>query len=456
MTLATQDLTLAAATLSGGARLLAAGSGYPARITPADDTYFEQILNTNSLSGVAIDPDKLHIWIVASSTTIRKIRISDGSVIATFTSNASSGGTRNITTAQNLYRLGTLIYFANASTGNYLGVIDTAAMTCQLYAQATVVSPVVAIPDGTGKVWARTGNTGAQPFSEFTLSGTGDTATATATGRTFSNGYGACPDGGAGVYIYFTNSTNVVRYKISDGTTTTNTVGTTNFPGILGFGNTFRNTVWDYSLAQPLVWQGNAIWSRFKPDLSAIDGPALGLPEYGFSNPSNSNMCATPYAWSDDGLLQAWIVTRSATTTGINDSIKTRSLGVQRARWTYAPGQGGTLKKIFVPGDLANIRGLISNPPAVNSLAFGAASFDYRVTKVFYQIGAAARVEYKGGDLAAAFLASDTLTIDVDFQYSDAIPKSPAPYVGGDSGEGLLLLYDTAVTRRRNRLAQGM
>jgi hypothetical protein len=464
MTLALQDLTLAAATLSGGARLVAAGSGLPQRITTADDKFFSASSMGNTTAtrnGVAFDPDGLHFWIVAgttagASTGFRKIRISDGAVITTITGNTSDGGTRVITSPQSLTRRGNKLYCANSGTGNYLCEYDMVTGICRMYSQATLTGPSYVISDGTN-LWARTGALTSQAtLQEFTLAGTGNAAAATATARTIATMFDAAVDN-AGVYLYASISTGVTRFKISDGTTATFTPATPsiNFPGYNS--NTIRNLAWDTVEDKLIVRHGGLdTWWYVNATFDGAEKRAFGLFELGgiIAEISTTSMVRSPIAWSDDGKQLAMAAVESGAQISTVLNVRVRNIAVQRARWTWTPGQSVTLKSLRIPGDLGNVRGYMSDQSSVP--AFYSAVDDHRKSRVYYQVNAAARVEYKGEDLSVALAAADVLTVDVDMQHLVTHPHFVPPFVGGDTGEGVRVLYDTAITRRRNRLQAGL
>lgn len=458
--MATQDLTLASATLSGGARLVTAGSGLPTRLTTADDLYFTSAalgLAATNRGGVCFDPDNLHIWIT-TATALRKIRLSDGAVIANITSNASDGGTRTIASPQSLVRRGNKLYAGNTGANNWLIEVDMPTLVCRLYAQvaglgAVVTAPYHVISDGTN-LWARTGNNTSGTYQEFTLSGTGDTATATGTARTFGGGtcFEAFVDN-AGTYIWTSAATVLSRIKVSDLSVTSFTFTSTTMNLPSHNSNTMRGAAYDpledKMVAHPV---GSDTWWYVKQDVSGAEKRLGGVWEQGGALAEvGTTYKRSSLAWSDDGTMFAHFSVGSGFT---HEDIRVINVGVQRARWTWTPGAACTVKRFTVPGEFGNMKGIMSNMPATPG--FFSTLADFRKTRLFYSVNGGARTEYFGGQLSLSLAAGDVLTFDVDFQHLVVHPTMFAPYVGGDSGEGPQISYDSAVIPRRGRVLGGM
>src|SRR5574343_349307 len=456
-------LTLASATLSGGMRIAAAAGGLPQRLTVQDDLLLNKVgALGNGLGGVCLDPDGLHVWVstYTVSNSVKKIRLSDGAVIATFTNNSSDGGARTITGPSGLYRRGTKIYFANVNTPYHLGEIDTQTMVCRLYSNAVVTGPVHFASVESGKAWVRATPSGNATYSEVTLSGTGDAAAVAATGRTVAGSYGVCSDGGGGeygasaTYAVFATSSTVTRFKLSDGTTTT-FAGTSNFQQSAISTGVARGIYFDPILQRVVVANvnGSNEWIVLNAAFSGTEGRVWGPAEMG--GPilvQGSNYLPSLVSFSDDLSRCAFASWNIDTAPSETTSVRSINLATQRARWSWTPGRAAVVDSIVMPGLHGNARGAIEQVPPSPSFLSGV--YDHRKTRFWYSFdGGANRTEFSHADqLSLAVGAAQTLTIDVDMRVGPDKPLGPRPWIADAGGtNGPVLLYSIAEPTRRLR-----
>lgn len=457
------DLSIASATLSGGARSVASGGGYPARLTTQDDSYYSPTSLGSAAAGkggIAFDPDNLHFWILVgttagASTGLRKINIASGSVVTTITGNGTDGGTRAIVSPQGLTRRGNELSFASSGTGNYLCKYNMVTGIMRMYSQATVAAPYHVVFDGTC-LWARTSSTSSGTYQEFTLAGTGDSAAATATANTVASAWEMFVDV-AGTNAYFLLSASVTKYTLATHVVASTYTPATvyNFPGYTG--NALRGGFYDHLEDKVVVRQTNSDnWWYINSAFTGSEKRFMGMFEHGgaVAEGSATSIPRSCVALSDDGTKVGFITPEGGVSAALPTAVKIRNIGVERARWTYTVTAAGQLKTIFVPGDLANVNGVISNLPSPATW-FGSAT-DFRKTKVFYSLNGGARTEYKGETLSLALAVSDSLVIDVDMQHLVTHPHAFAPFVGGVNGEGVRLSILPTNTPRRGRIQGGI
>lgn len=443
--------TLAEAILTGGAQLAIADSPLPARVMPGDGNQLEAILSASH--GVAWDANNTHVW--ANTTSgVRKYLPSSVTPLATFINNSTVGGTRTVVTPQGLTRgvassgvFGNKLHFAGSGAGNFIAEVDTAALTCQVYSQATVTAPYHVVMAEAGKVWVRTGATTTGTYTEFTLSGSGDAAVATPTGRTMPGGphYDMAADALGNVFMV--TSANIInKVRLSDLVT----IATLTPPGSVvtqlpGYG-TWRACAYD--AVRGRLYFGNNVsfgdsWHSATSALIFEDRAFSQIEHSGFAAGQSTVTHRTPIAFSDDGTKVAFtcLATGAATIT----SVMVKNLAIENARWEWTPGVVGTLETIAVPGDLAARSGKIPFMPAVTSLRTHKV---YKPARVYYQIGAAARVEYFGGVIGAAITAADKVGVEVDFQFALDDYFGPRPWVadGAGAGPSAVVSWTPAVT----------
>jgi hypothetical protein len=460
-----KSFTLASATLSGGMRSAVATGTRPARLVEALDKYFLGIGSTSSTGvGITMDPDGLHFWFSDSTNNrIRKIRISDGATITTFTSNASDGGTRVITTPRGLTRRGNFIYGANAGANNYIIQIDTVNLVCRLYSNSLVTAPSHAVSAASGLVWVRAG-TGATSgtYNEMSLSGTGDSAAAVAAAgaRTQASMYDCVADE-TGTYMYFQNGTTITRLTLSSNATVVFTNYTSTTADLPGYGlSAFRNGMaMDRVLNQPIFANSStSLWDRLKADASDVDATAFSVAQFGSPVALyNSSGIRTPFDIMADG---SGMIMFAFTNSGLASSPVANAayinLGVQRARWSWTPGAAVKLLRFLVPGYQGNQLGDIENMPGTPAML--QAEYNFKRTKMYYSLdGGATRYEVDNGSDNTLYAdgrpllvtASQTVTFDVDIQRNIYHPWGPRPFIGGPGGEGPTIDYQRTEPRRR-------
>ena len=451
-----KTLALANATLSGGMRSATATGTRPARLVEAADKSFASIASTTSVStGIAMDPDGLHFWFSDSvNNRVRKIKISDGSTVTTYTSNASDGGTRNITTPSGLTRFGNLIFCANRGANNYIIVIDTVNNWCRLYSNSLVTAPSHVVSGAALLCWVRAG-TGATTgtYNEMSLSGTGDSAAAVAAGgaRTKATQYDVVADE-AGTYLYFTDGATITRYKLSDSSTTTLvSIG----PAVQGayprYGNNWRLVGFDRVQGTPLFATNIATWWRCKADVTAFDALAFGMPTFGAPYDSAYNATSysrQPFDISADGSgMIHWEPNPGAAITELWSNARWVNLGLQRARWSWTPGVAVKLMRFAVPGYFGNQLGSLdsmpTSPPMNDEHNFKRVKFYYSLDggSTRYEVDSGADNTLYADGRPLSVTAAQTVTIDADIQRSIYHPLGPRPFIGGPGGEGPAIYY---------------
>lgn len=448
------DLTLASATLSGGARLAAASDGLPQRITVALDVHQDNVIGVTT-SGVVFDPDGLHLW-ACGPNSIRKIRISDGAIVTTITDNSSDGGTRLTTNPQHITRQGSSIYVA-LSTNAQVAVIDTNTLVCRIYGQsvATVAAPAHALSGEAGKLWLKTPNNNSGSFVEFATSGSGDAATITPTGRSIAALWDMCsPSTSSDGFVYFVQSGNVVaRYNLATSVSTSVSAVNSSYPRWPQYGAEWRGCTFDPIRRRVVVWNnGSSDWWGVNADTMAASSIEQYFGHAHFGGPTvlggSSSYARQLVAWSDDGARIAFAAPRKAATGTALDSVRVVNIGPQRARWTWTAPGPCVVRRLFVPGDLANARSPIESLPSLPS--FLTATRDHRKTRIYYSTdGGANRTEYQGDRLALALAAGAQITFDIEFTLSPEKLLGPRPWVADSIGGGPSIYYDVPAPRHR-------
>lgn len=418
--------SLASATLSGGARLVASGGGFPARITTAADIVLAGA--TELRGGVVFDPDGLHVWCNRrASGSFVKLRISDGTTIATLAA----------TSPENLSRgLGSTKAYSCNTTTIYEIDLNTATL-------ATYTSPVGSsyhcVQGSAGKAWVRTGNAAAGVYNEVTL------ATGIATGRTIAASWDLAYDSTNGKLFALKSNGSVERITESTlAVELTWTAPATVGHALPGYGNAFRALGLDSS-RRPIVFDTDTSSAyRYQAAANALDARVfVGMNEAG--HPPGATIGAARFqrralAFSDDDSQVAWLQLNSAGAS-VTDALDVRIVkaGTQRARWAVAnAGDAVTVKEITAGGAMGNNWWNVDAPPAGM-----ATSQDMRRTRWFWSTnGGAARTEFApGDDLSIALAGGGTLTVDADMQNWDRMLLAP-PFVGGTSGEGIGVIWD--------------
>jgi hypothetical protein len=446
-----KQLALGAAVLANGAQLAAAGSGLPQRITTANDSFLASVADVRS--GIAIDPDGLHVWVTArAANEIRKVRISDVVTVATITNNSSDGGTRNVLTPESLTRRGQYIWVAGAGAGNFLWRIDTATLVARAYAQAvgtaaTVAAPYhVLSPDGTSTCWARTGNTGAGTYTEFTLAGTGDAATATTTARTQASMWDAVCDN-AGAYMFFTSGTSVTRLTLATSATSTlSNLGTSS--GLPGYGGTWRGLAWNTVSDKLIIWNNNSHdWWRVDSGFTTVEARVFGYADFGGPSlaSSSTGYHRAPVAWSNDGHLIAFLVPPAGATASNLNNARVARIGDQSATWTESAATFAyRVRRIGVPQKSGSSRGLVGNMP--NAPAFLAALYDWVRIEWAYSVNGGGWVTFDpSDDINVLVDVGETFALRALLRQPIEYLAVPAPYIGSDNGIGPTLEYERAL-----------
>jgi hypothetical protein len=437
-----RPLTLASATLAGGMRLLAAGGGLPQRLAEAADVFLPSV--AGPASGVAWDPDGVHLWVsVQAANEVRKIHGTTGATVASYTTNGTgSGGGRSITAPRWISRRGNFIYFAT-STGQYVGEIDTVSGNCELYA-SPLAGNVHAVSCVAGKAWIRSGPTTTGQYQEVSLSGTGGSATATATGRLSP---AACWDCVAdGVNLYFTDGTTITRYVEATAATTTLGSAGSNF-NIPEYGVLRRGLLWNPIASRLIVQNGSDGWFVVNAAFTAAESRAFGYADMGGAPFSSSASLPTraSVAWSDDGTKIAFLTFESGAAATAMTSVRVVNLSTQTATWALgATGFDWTLRRASCPGRFANAKGGIADLPSSPSYASGV--FDWERVKFHYRVNGGSWVQFDQGDsMAVAIAAAQTLDVMATIQRDIAALWGPPPFIGSVNGIGPTLDYERAL-----------
>ncbi len=409
MGLDSAEVTLASATLSGGARLASAGSGLPQRITTEADLLLDAI--TNPTGGVFFDPDSLHIWCTAPSGTnaVRKYRISDGSLI---TSQATVG-----TAPRGVFRPDSTYYFVATVSSGRAERYDFATLTGTQTTGLTNIAQVVQA--ASGKIWWRTGT--GTTLTETNVGGA-------ATGRTLA--MTACQNVWAtSGYLYWCDTVSIYQVRETD-LVTTMTWTSSGVGGAPGSTMSYRCLYVDASNRPYATGNTGGDVDRWNAATTTIDRRMFwSMPEFGgTANPPSTNFSLGFLAYSDDGRYAAFFTANAAKTQ--LDAIRVTNVQTQRARFAQAFASDVTLAQIVVPGKHGNHYD-------------GGTSTDLRKTRFYYSFdGGSNRTEFTpGSPLSVAITTGQTLTVDVDFNLAEK-PAGNAPYVGGDAGEGITIEWD--------------
>lgn len=421
--------TLADATPTGGARVVASGSGLPQRITTAADTVLAGISELRG--GVVFDPDGLHVWVNLRTTgAIQKIRISDGATITNLS---------GLTTPENLSRaLGSTKAYSGNTTQAYQ--VDLVAGTLNTFTNPVANSYHV-VEGSAGKAWARTGNAAAGVYTEFTL------ATGVATGRTIASSWDMVYD--ATNNKLFALKSNGSVEKINEGTLAvelTWAAPSTTVHGIPFYGNTFRALVVD-SARRPIVMDTSTGHAYRYDAASAVLDRRFLVAAAELGTPPGSTIGAARFqrqfmAFSDDDSRVCWLQANS-TGGSISDTLDVRvvNIATQRARWSLPVGGNPVTVQEITAFTMGNAQFTVDAPPVGQATAH-----DWRQAKWYYSIDAGARTQFcPGDDLAIAVGAGSTLNVDVDFQRLDTPMIGAAPFVGGTSGTGIGVVWDDGI-----------
>jgi hypothetical protein len=433
-----KNWTLAEATVSG---LVVAAPDPPltTRLKCDEDKQWDATSVTTN-AGVVIDIDGLHYWVIASTTTIQKRRIADNLLVASFTGNQSAGGTRLFATPRGLTRRDNCIYFAcNSTPNNDLGEINMQTLVCQMYRQATVTGPVHVVSGVAGKAWARAVVAGTDTYREFTLAGTGDAATATATGRTIGPAWDLVADWVNG-HLYWTDTDSLFKLLESDLSqlAVINSAGSV-FTDAPGASQNWRGLAWDHVRLRLIIYGsgtgGSNSWYFTNAGFTAVEGIFMGYWSFGGHVASTSaaiHRC--PISFSDDGTQMAVMAT--STTVLSANSVRIIRINARTATWTWTPGMACTLLRLILPGHQANQSGKVAGL-ATTASPHAALHNDHVRTKWKYAIGAGAPVEgYLGSRINAPVPAGQAVTLTAEVTINPYVPVGPRPWIGDETGAG--------------------
>lgn len=418
MALQVQALDLDEATLSGGAQLASSGGGLPARITTETNKVLE-IFSSDNGGGVIFDPDNAHIWVTDNTTSLRKVAIADGSTAQTVVLASAGAG---------LFRFDGLIFYVSTA-GSVVYSVDFAtgtptSISCPVSNQAKCIR----VPGTTDLLWVKGGGvSGSGQISEFTIS------TGVATGRTLG-GAGSWDMWALGSSIYYTDGITIEKVAEADLASEETWTRLGQSFSSAGYGDGLRAFTLDPD-GKPL-WRDNAGYVDRWTTAGALDQRVLwNAPELGSTGESPSTRYYRPFlAFSDDGRYLAFRAYPAAADG--NKAIHVVNVQDQRARFEWTPGAAVTLESFLIPGCFSNERGTVVGT-----------AYDFRKIRFYYSLdGGGTPVEFTPGqpDLDVAISAVQTLTIDVDMNVWEKTP-GPDPYVGGDAGEGITIIYDDGI-----------
>jgi hypothetical protein len=424
----TASLALASAALTGGLQLAAATGTLPQRLTTKTELFLDSI--GTARSGIVYSADGSHIIIGnRTSNHIEYIRLSDNNI--TLLTGSTTDPARLIVDPESMTTgFDNRSWFASA--GNHLvGFVDTTSSPprVELFS-GSISNPHHVVEHTGGKILVRTGPTATGNYTEFSFAGTGSTNSLAYTGRVTAVMYDALPDFSGSVLFLPSAGSSVI--KAAAGTLSASDTLTsilTLYSSFPGAGNTWRDGFFDRS-TKTLYVQSSLEdgWFGVDVETMTVVGRAFGPSEFG--NPPgkySTTWSRCPAAVSPDGTRLA-MITYTTSTLGLPTSIREITLGIQRARWTWAPGSNVTVKSISLPGMTANQKGSVENSPAytwVNS------EYDHRRTRFFYSLnGGTDRTEFtQNSILDLAVSSAQTLTIDVEMRWTPANHNGPAPFI---------------------------
>jgi hypothetical protein len=411
------------------------------RIATDADKQWAAVSATTAI-GVVIDKDNLHYWVVANTTTIQKRLISDNTLVASFTGNQSAGGTRLFSSPLSLTRGGPggryLYFAARPSPDNDLGEIDMDTMVCQMYRQATVTSPACVVSCVAGKAWAKSTVAGSGVFQEFTLTGTGDAATATATGRTVGTAWDMVVDWVNG-HLYWTDTDSLFKLRESDLVVlaTINSAGSA-FTDAPGASQNWRGLAWDQVRGRLILYGSGTTGANnltfVNAGFTAVEGQFMGYWMFGGHMASYSGAifrCA--FSFSDDGSQFAFMASNPTLLTP--NTVRIMRMSERTATWTWTPGVACTLLRLILVGHQANQSGKTPGLATTTS-PHVALHQDHVRTKWRYTIGGGAPVDYQGSRINALVPAGEAVTLTAAVTITPYMPGGPRPWIGDETGAG--------------------
>jgi hypothetical protein len=411
------QLNLADATLSGGARLVAAGGGLPLRITTAALQTIALGGNTN-YCGIVWDVDGLHLW-HSRTGVLNKYRVSDGAIVKTIACGGSCtmGLSRTDGGAE-----GRLI--VPSYTDHTIREIDITTSAVVVTVPIGVNSCyAIRVPGVTGKYWSIPNYGTGGTFIEYNTDGT-------PTGRTIAGSYWNSPNVHTSFPGYFWITTyGGSTYKIRESDLA---VMVTYAPTAAAYGLPCDNR----SMYGPCVDLQGRLYA-WQSSAQAVDRwTAAGAPDCRILWCDAARQVpwitwdagASPNAFirfSSDDQWMAWLAATTGGTIRFN-ALRALCVGVQRARWTWAFTADFPCSGIDVPGHDARAKDAV----------------DYRASRYYYSLdGGVTRTEIVPGAplTPIIFLTGQVLTLDGEFTML-GVPPGPAPYIGGDAGEGPRLI----------------
>lgn len=412
-------LTLDDASLAGGARIAEADSGRPRRITTEEDLYYDAV--GGNLGGIVWDPDNAHVWISNyGANKVEKRAIADWSLGTSVSITGPCGICRF--TDPSPY----LLYVA-AYGANKLYEIDSSNGHVNQNPAFTGPALVIRVPGTTGKVWVQPLYSGT--LTEYNWPGM------TTTGRTLLAGacMAAAVDSG---HIYITNGSNYVKkYLESDlSLVYTWTFATGGFVNPLyktGAQFTIRSLFVDGSARPWLYDQYAGAFDRLKADGSGFDARAVH-PAWNWGGGSANVQVSAWHpacALSDNGRYLAFLVSKSDATAYAGIRIR----NVQTHSVTYSATIPGavTVTKITIPGEFGNAYGPVPGPDST--------IWNFRRVQFYYSTDGGSTWSsafHPSTPQSIAVAAGTTFKIRADMTLLD-MPALPAPWLGGDAGEGI-------------------
>lgn len=425
MALITLQLPLSSASLAGGARL--AGG----KITSEADTVWAGV---SQYGGPVFDPDNQHVWYGhLTNNKIVKRRISDGAIIQNLTPSGGQPTGFHRSDSTSLY----VALYPN--TTHAIGRIDFATPSVINYFDFAPGSTFHVIKDPlvATRAWGRTIYTG--NYQEFDLS------TGVLTGRVTPGGYANGGDATPG-FLWIALEQQLLKIRESDNTvveTWDSSPTAAIREGASGAAPESTQHGWQAITAgldgRPMAWvHHTGAIDRFKatggvwpaaPPFPQFENRILFPEEERGGGNANFNFYSfahPKFSFSDDGRYMAfanWDVPISS----ISATIIVRNIQDQTATWTHTFADNVTVKGLDIPSKSKNTD-----------------TFTY--TTFQYSVGAGPFVSFTPGTpLNVSVGGGQALTVRVTFNLAEKPGAAELPYVAGDSGEGITILYDDGV-----------
>lgn len=436
------DLTLASATLAGGAVLASAGSGLPARITTEPDYHYDA---GGGIYALGFSQDELGIICVLSSSNTRRIILSSGSNLwSTSTANSRSFW----------YVGGGKIYmgreFAGATT--YYEIDETTGALTTKTKPANSDKMVVTVPGGTAdRMWNGIGTT---TISENVIStglASGRTITPTGTLNLSASNW----DGTPSIYVQ-TSGTLIQRYNESTLALVDSWTVTVAGDGPGGnMGNSFivdpqGRLIVQNSLINAFDRLPNTGHATLQTD-TRVERIIWASQEIrgGNRQPSSGGAQQSPsFALSPTGRYFAFSTVSPVF--AAQRYVTVRNVQDQTVEWTTALNGQAALRGLEIPGNLGNGFGV------TGAIWRAGTAMDHRRAKGWYQrIGVDGSKVYPQDGLyvplaGLSLVGASALKIGFDLNDGFGKPGGPAPYIGGPTGEGPRLWLEGG--RRRGRI----